>query len=245
MGRHYADRLDSGRLGFRVVASDKTPISAARLAEQLGDELPSIQSVPASAFDLVASARDLVEAIVLTDVDGEARGRAADAIAAVTAALRTQQRAAPLFLVRHEDGRVESMLNAGSGRLNPQAAPVEWIERPAEPPRGSEPRLVTVRARCVFTAAHGGSPNRVYGGVLACVLDEVLGIAVNASGVSGMTVSLTTSLKGGTPFDVPVDIVARCTGYEGRKSYATGEVVIDGAVTAEASAIYVGERRDD
>jgi acyl-coenzyme A thioesterase PaaI-like protein len=136
------------------------------------------------------------------------------------------------------------MLNAGSGRLNPQAPPIEWIERPTEPPAGSEPRLVTVRARCTFTAAHAGSPNRVYGGVLACALDEVLGIAVNASGVSGMTVSLTTSLKGGTPIDMPVEIVARCTGYEGRKSYATGEVIVDGTVTAEASAIYVGERRD-
>ncbi|HMC70280.1 MAG TPA: PaaI family thioesterase, partial [Mycobacteriales bacterium] len=167
----------------------------------------------------------------------------ADAVAAITAALRSQQRPAPLFLVRHEDGRVESMLNAGSGRLNPQAPPIEWIDRPAEPPPSSEPRLVSVRARCTFTAAHAGSPNRVYGGVLACALDEVLGIAVNASGVSGMTVSFTLSLKGGTPFDVPVELVARCTGFEGRKSYATGEVIVDGTVTAEASAIYVGERR--
>lgn len=188
-------------------------------------------------------ARELVDAVVLTDVDSEARRAAADAIAAITTALRAQQRPAPLFLVRHEDGRVESMLNAGSGRLNPHAPPIEWIERPAEPPPGSEPRLVTVRARCTFTAAHAGSPNRVYGGVLACALDEVLGIAVNASGVPGMTVSLTTSMKGGTPLDVPVDIVARCTGSEGRKSYATGEIVADGTITAEASAIYVGERR--
>lgn len=225
------------------MGSDKTPISAARLAEQLGDRLPSARSIPASAFDLVTRARELVDAVVLTDVDSVARRAAADAIAAITTALRAQQRPAPLFLVRHEDGRVESMLNAGSGRLNPHAPPIEWIERPAEPPPGSEPRLVTVRARCTFTAAHAGSPNRVYGGVLACALDEVLGIAVNASGVPGMTVSLTTSMKGGTPLDVPVDIVARCTGSEGRKSYATGEIVADGTITAEASAIYVGERR--
>ena len=225
------------------MGSDDTPISAARLAEQLGDQLPRVESIPASAFDLVTRTRALVEAVVLTDVDDAARARAADAIASVTAALRNRQRPAPLFLVRHEDGRVESMLNAGSGRLNPQAPPIEWIERPAEPSPGSEPRLVTVRARCTFTAAHAGSPNRVYGGVLACALDEVLGIAVNASGVSGMTVSLTTSLKGGTPLDVPIEIVGRCTGYEGRKSFAAGEVVVDGTVTAEASAIYVGERR--
>jgi hypothetical protein len=226
------------------VGSDKAPVSAARLAEQLGDQLPALESVPASAFDLVARTRELVEAVVLTDVDDDARVEAARAIASITDALLDKRRADPLLLVRHEDGRVESLLNAGSGRLNPQAPPIEWIDRPTEPGPGAEPRLVTVRARCTYTAAHAGSPSRVYGGVLALSLDEVLGIAVNASGVSGMTVSLTVALKGGTPFGVPVDIVARCTGFEGRKSFATGEVLVDGVVTAEASAVYVGERRD-
>lgn len=219
-------------------------MSAARLAEQLGDRLPDAASIPTSAHELVARTRDLVEAVVLTDVDEEARAEAANAIASITDALRARQRPDPLLLVRHEDGRIESLLNAGSGRLNPQAPPIEWIERPTAPGPGAEPRLVTVRARCTYTAAHAGSPSRVYGGVLALTLDEALGIAVNASGVSGMTVSLTVALKGGTPFGVPVDIVARCTGFEGRKSFATGEVLVDGVVTAEATAIYVGERRD-
>lgn len=219
-------------------------MSAARLAEQLGDRLPDAASIPTSAHDLVTRTRDLVEAVVLTDVDDATRADAANAIASITEALRARQRPDPLLLVRHEDGRIESLLNAGSGRLNPQAPPIEWIERPTEPGPGAEPHLVTVQARCTYTAAHAGSPSRVYGGVLALTLDEVLGIAVNASGVSGMTVSLTVALKGGTPFGVPVDIVARCTGFEGRKSFATGEVLVDGVVTAEASAIYVGERRD-
>ena len=157
--------------------------------------------------------------------------------------LRRRRREAPLLLVRHPDGRVESLLQAGSGRLNPQAPPVEWVERPTEPPAGSDPVPATVRARCTFTAAHAGSPSRVHGGVLALVLDEVLGTAVTASGVSGMTVSLTVSLRGGTPFGVPVEVVARYTGHEGRKSFATGEVLVDGVATVEASAVFVGERR--
>src|SRR5256885_5025212 len=132
------------------MGTDKDPISAAGRAEQLGDQLPSVRSIPDAAFELVARTRELVEAVVLTDVDNAARAEAADAIASINAALRSRQRLAPLYLVRDEDGRVESLLNAGSGRLNPQAPPIEWIERPAEPPPGSEPRLVTVRARCVF-----------------------------------------------------------------------------------------------
>ena len=86
-------------------------------------------------------------------------------------------------------------------------------------------------------------PVRVHGGVLALVLDEVLGTAVTVSGVSGMTVSLTVSLRAGTPSGVPVEIVARYTGHEGRKSFATGEARVDGEVTAEAKAVFVSERR--
>jgi hypothetical protein len=220
------------------------PVSAARVAELLGDQLPDPALIPPSAFALVAQARELVEAVVMTDVDAEMRAAAAADLAAITERLRAERRADALYMVRHADGRVESLNQAGSGRLNPQAPPIEWVDRPKEPPPGSEPTPVEVRARCTFGPQHGGSPGRVYGGVLGCALDEVLGVAVLVSGATGMTVALSVSLRGGTPFGVPVDIVGRYTGSEGRKSFASGEVVVDGKVTVEATAIFVGERRD-
>jgi acyl-coenzyme A thioesterase PaaI-like protein len=219
------------------------PVSAARVAELLGDSLPDPAQIPSQAFDLVAATRELVEAVVMTDVDAGTRAAATTQLRAITDQLRVAARADQLFLARHADGRVESMTQAGSGRLNPQAPPIEWIHRPKEPPPGAPPTPVEVRARCTFGPQHAGSPGRVYGGVLACALDEVLGIAVLVSGATGMTVSLTTSLTGGTPYGVPVDLVGRYTGSEGRKSFASGEVVVDGKVTAEATAIFVGERR--
>ena len=130
--------------------------------------------------------------------------------------------------MRHEDGRVESLLQAAAGRLNPQALPIEWVHRPTEPPPGTPPEPVEVLARCTFTASHAGSPGRVHGGVLALALDEVTGVAIRAAGASGMTVALEVSLSGGVPLDRPVDIVARYTRGEGRKAWATGEVVVDG-----------------
>jgi acyl-coenzyme A thioesterase PaaI-like protein len=220
------------------------PVSAARVAELLGDSLPDPADIPASAFELVAATRALVEAVVMTDVDGEVRATAAADLAAITERLRAERRADSLYMVRHADGRVESLNQAGSGRLNPQAPPIEWIHRPKEPPRGSEPTPVEVRARCTFGPQHSGSPGRVYGGVLACALDEVLGVAALVSGATGMTVALSVSLKAGTPYGVPVDIVGRYTSGEGRKSFVSGEVVVDGKITAEATAIFVGERRD-
>jgi acyl-coenzyme A thioesterase PaaI-like protein len=220
------------------------PISAARLAQQLGDELPEASSIPDAAYTLAERVRDLVAAVVMTEVSAEERALAAERVSEITEALRQRQRTEPLLLIRHPDGRVESMVQAGSGRLNPQAPPIEWIVRPAEPPPGSEPRLAEVRARVIFTAAHGGSPGRVYGGVLMLVLDEVLGVATRVAGASGMTVALSVSLTGATPINVPVEIMGRYTGSERRKSFASGEVMVDGIVTAEATGIYVQERRD-
>jgi acyl-coenzyme A thioesterase PaaI-like protein len=220
-------------------------VSAARLAEQLGSRIPELSSIPPEAFELVARTRELVEAVVMTDVGPEARAAASAAITALTKDLASRRRAEPLQLARRAERGVESLLQAGTGRLNPQAPPVEWLDRPVEPEPGTGPVPCTVRARCVFTAAHAGSPSRVHGGVLSLVLDDVLGTAVTSAGVSGMTVALTTSFRAGTPLGVPVDIVARYTGHEGRKSYASGEILVDGTVTAEASAVYVSERRDD
>ena len=219
------------------------PVSAARVAELLGDSLPDPAAIPASAFELVAATRDLVEAVVMTDVDADTRAAIAAEVGAAAGRLRAQRRADALYMVRHADGRVESLNQAGSGRLNPQAPPIEWIHRPKEPPPGSTPTPVEVRARCTFGPQHGGSPGRVYGGVLSSALDEVLGVAVLVSGATGMTVALSVSLRGGTPFGVPVDIVGRYTGSEGRKSFASGEVVVDGKVTVEATAIFVSEKR--
>lgn len=208
----------------------------------MGDALPPASSLPDEAFALVQRVRELVAAVVLTDVDAHDRAAAADLVAEATRSLQSRQRPEPLLLVRHEDGRVESLLQAGSGRLNPQAPPVEWITRPTEPPPGTPPRPVEVRARCTFTAAHGGSPGRVYGGVVALVLDEVLGVAARAAGASGMTVALSVSLAGATPIGTSVDVVGRYTHSEGRRHFASGEVVVDGTVAARADAVYVGER---
>jgi hypothetical protein len=59
-----------------------------------------------------------------------------------------------------------------------------------------------------------------------------------------MTVALSVTLAAGTPFGVPVDIVGRYVRSEGRKRYASGEVLVDGAVTAQAELLCVSERRD-
>lgn len=222
---------------------EAAPVSASRLAEQLGESLPPADAVAPEAFELVDRVRELIDAVVLTDADAKARATAAAKVAEVTSALRSSEREQQIWLVRHPDGRIESLAQAGSGRLNPQAPPIEWVHRPTEPAPGGTPIPVEVCARATFTARHGGSPGRVHGSVLAGLLDEVTGIAIRAAGAGGMTVALDVSLKGAVPIGTPAVVTARYTGGEGRKSYASGEITVDGAVVAEARVIYVAERR--
>jgi predicted thioesterase len=50
------------------------------------------------------------------------------------------------------------------------------------------------------------------------------------------------NLRGGTPFGRPVEIRTRVTEVEGRKTHVTGEVVVDGEVTADATALCIQAR---
>ena len=67
---------------------DGGPVSASRLAEELGDQLPRASDVTPAAFELVARVRELLDAVVLTDAEPQVRSSAAAAIADVTAASR-------------------------------------------------------------------------------------------------------------------------------------------------------------
>lgn len=211
------------------------------MIQAMGDRLPPASSVPGEAYELARDVRDLVAAVAATDVGADAMAAASARIREVTDSLRAVTRA-PLQLVRHPDGSVESLRNAGSGALNPQSPPLEWLRRPAPPPPGSTPVPTEVRARCTFGAAYAGSPGCVYGGVLALVMDEVTGIAIHASGATGMTVSLHVSLRGPVPLGVPVEITATYTGSERRKSFASGTMTVDGREVVSAEVIYVAER---
>ena len=69
------------------------PVSAARVAELLGDSLPDPAQIPAEAFDLVAATRELVEAVVMTDVDAGTRADAAAELRRLAETLGAARRA--------------------------------------------------------------------------------------------------------------------------------------------------------
>jgi acyl-coenzyme A thioesterase PaaI-like protein len=82
----------------------------------------------------------------------------------------------------------------------------------------------------------------VHGGVVALVLDQVLGMAVHQAGASGLTRVLTVEFRKATPYGVPLEITARCTEFGGGRSRATGELRHGDVVTAEAEATFITDR---
>ncbi len=217
-------------------------MSAAQVAELLGDELPApATALTPEAVELVRAARELVEAVVLTDVPGPDRADAARDLRALTERLRARRRGGAVLLVRHADGRVEHLTQAGSGRLNPQAPEIVFDALGAPP---AAPAPVELVARCTLTPSFGGPPGRVHGGQVAALLDEVVGVAAFAAGAPGMTVSLSVRYHRPTPHSTPLEVRARLDRVEGRKRWASGEVVASGDVTASAEVFLLGGSPD-
>ncbi len=222
--------------------TDPVPASAGELARQLGDRLPLVDDVAPASFELVDAVRALVEATVMTDASPDVRQAVAAEVGRLAERLNAERRSAPYLLVRHANGRPEHLTQAGSGRLNPQAPPMLFLDVPPPSPAGAAPVPVEVHATCTLSAAHAGSTGRAHGSLVAALLDEAVGHAVNASGAGGMTVNLSIDFRRPTPVGEPLLITGRYDRGEGRKSFASAEIRHDGEITAEARALFVRPR---
>ncbi|MFA5883400.1 MAG: PaaI family thioesterase [Acidimicrobiia bacterium] len=218
--------------------------SATRLGELLGDRVPPASSVGTDAVELADAVRDLLDAVVGTDVDDETRARVAREVRGLADELRVRRRDPVIVLVRTEDGRLDNLTQAGNGVLNPRAPALRFESFPPPPASGAPFRSVEVVGHCTLDASFGGGPSRAHGGAVATLLDEALGRGAVAAGVPGLTVALEVRFRGGVPLGLPLRVTARCDRVDGRKRFASGEVRQGDAVLAEATAVYVAERPD-
>jgi acyl-coenzyme A thioesterase PaaI-like protein len=224
------------------VSSDVESASPADRVHPVFGVLQAASAVPPEAFTLTAAVRDLVEASVMTDVEPGERAAVAGRVQELTARLRQRERADPVWFVAHDDGTFEHLTQAGTGRLNPQAISGVWLT-----PEGDEvfvaapdPATGETLARSTFSRAHAAAVDRVDSGPIAVLLDHVISFALVAVDRGGMTVSLQVRCHAPTPYGVPVLVRARYTHSDGRKHFATGEIVVDGEVTASARGVFVG-----
>ena len=88
-------------------------------------------------------------------------------------------------------------------------------------------------------ALHAGAPGLVHGGILATLLDEVLGHAAIVTGATVVTATLKIRYHRPTPIATPL----RCEGWiverSGRRFRTRGHVIADGERTVSAEGVFV------
>lgn len=189
---------------------------------------PELRERTSVADELAGAVRTLISSTVLTEVDAVAAARAIEHIEAAVEILGTERLSEDSFGVRFtSDGVKRNWGNAVIGRRNPVAPPVVLNHDGAK--AWSEFEL---------GPAYEGPAGLVHGGIVAAILDQVLGSAAEHAGHPGMTGTLTIRYRQGTKLG-QVRAEAELDRVEGVKSIAKGRIVTSDGVTAEAEGIFI------
>jgi len=121
--------------------------------------------------------------------------------------------------------------------------PVSGVENAIAPPIVLEAGPDgTLTAEVEFGLPYQGPNSFVHGGISAMVMDHVLSVATAPNGGTIFTAQLTVRYHRPLPLFVPVAVVARLKEREGRKLWATGEIVVDGKVAVSAEGLFIEPR---
>ncbi len=121
--------------------------------------------------------------------------------------------------------------------------PVSGIENAIAPPivlEAGPDGIVT--AEVEFGLPYQGPNSFVHGGISAMVMDHVLSAATAPQAGVIFTAQLTVRYHRPLPLFVPLTIAARLREREGRKIWATGEIVVDGKVAVSAEGLFIEPR---
>jgi acyl-coenzyme A thioesterase PaaI-like protein len=178
---------------------------------------------------LAQSVRDLAEASLRTTVPTEVASEVRAEIERLTARLREEQIPGAFGVSLTASGVVRGHGNAVVGMRNPIAVPLDMQ-------RSDDGRAW---ASFHLNALYEGPPDTVHGGVVALVLDQVLGEAAAASGSPGMTGTLTLRYERNTPLG-DVSVEGWVDRVEGVKTIVKGELRdADGETTVRAEGIFI------
>jgi len=178
---------------------------------------------------LAQSVRDLAEASLRTTVPADVAAEVTAEIERLTARLRQEQIPGAFGVSLTSSGVVRGHGNAVVGMRNPIAVPLD-VQHSEEG-----------RAWASFhlNALYEGPPDTVHGGVVALVLDQVLGEAAAAGGSPGMTGTLTLRYEKNTPLG-DVSAEAWIDRVDGVKTIVKGEIRdAEGDTTARAEGIFI------
>lgn len=117
----------------------------------------------------------------------------------------------------------------GGGRLSPASVDTEFV-------RDSDTSVTaTMRVDGMFQ----GPPNRVHGGMVALLFDELMGAVNRATGRRAFTVRLTVNLRAAAPIDEPLTMRAWLDHVDGRKITIRAEGHSAAGLFADADGLFI------
>jgi acyl-coenzyme A thioesterase PaaI-like protein len=119
-------------------------------------------------------------------------------------------------------------------------SPIAGLANPLAPPVNLRIDGDKVVGDVEWNGAYEGPPGCCHGGHIAAAFDEVLGLAQDLAGQSGMTGTLTIRYRRPTPLNVRHRFVGRFDRIDGRKIYTSGELYDpEGNVLAEGEGLSI------
>ena len=169
----------------------------------------------AAVADLGGALRELVDASVRTTVPADELRAAAAEVREVRQRLAASRRP-PHQLPALDDPVVfRRVYNPVTGVGSALAPPLQL--------RRADGGLV---AEAELGPAYEGPPGYVHGGVSSMLMDQLLGSAVIAAGLWGMTAQLELGYHRPVPLDTPLVLRARVVGNTDRRTTATGSIAL-------------------
>ena len=183
---------------------------------------------------LAEQVRALIADVLLLDVE-----TADEAALAETERLLS---AARLALAALPVVRTEGLYLAGEDAHLFERSPLSGLANALAAPLTMEFDGARTLAHATYGPAYEGPPGSVHGGYVISAFDDLLGVAQAASGVAGLTGTLTVKLLRRTPLDCRIDYEAGVVEQTGRKVVAWGRSTHHGELLAEATGIFIEPR---
>jgi acyl-coenzyme A thioesterase PaaI-like protein len=179
-----------------------------------------------------SAARRVIAGIVNTSAPAATLEAAADALERLAAELEPHGRAS------RYDGTPGVQIG-GDNRALLESHPMIGPSNPIAPPL-----VITRDARRAYATGtydhpYEGPPGRLHGGFIAAAFDQVIGAAAALSGDVFLTGMLTIRYRAATPLGVPLHLEAEIDREESRRIHASGRLLVDGKVTADAEGVFV------
>jgi acyl-coenzyme A thioesterase PaaI-like protein len=126
-------------------------------------------------------------------------------------------------------------LSLGGGRLHPASVGIDF--------RRDGP--TSVIARCTVHGMFQGPPGRVHGGVVALIIDELMGTVNRIAARRAFTARLQIHLRAAAPVDVELTFRAWEHEVDGRKIFVRAEGRHGDTLIVEADALFIVPRPSD